>query len=171
MVILKGKLFTVVSTSIPFINRTSPWFDPWIRKISLQEEMATNLLQHPCQDNPMDRGAWRATIHGVAKSWTWLSNWVCMHSQHPSQPTPGPYSPIWDPYSAPWLCLKPGWGWSLHLNKGPHAWMFEMRDTDGSAIIPSYLVSKIVFINQKCNSAKQDEFQEMQTYSDRKTLQ
>ena len=35
MVILKGKLFIVVSTSIPFINRTSPWFDPWIRKISL----------------------------------------------------------------------------------------------------------------------------------------
>ena len=56
--------------------------------------------------------------------------------------------------------------------------MIEMRDTDGSVIIPSYKetvtenqVSKIVFINQKCNSAKQDEFQEMQTYSDRKTLQ
>ena len=23
---------------------------------------------------PMDRGAWRATVHGVAKSWTGLSN-------------------------------------------------------------------------------------------------
>ena len=23
---------------------------------------------------PMDRGAWRATVHGVAKSWTRLSN-------------------------------------------------------------------------------------------------
>ena len=23
----------------------------------------------------MDREAWRASIHGVAKSWTWLSNW------------------------------------------------------------------------------------------------
>ena len=23
---------------------------------------------------PMDRGAWQATVHGVAKSWTWLSN-------------------------------------------------------------------------------------------------
>ena len=23
----------------------------------------------------MDREAWRAAIHGVAKSWTWLSNW------------------------------------------------------------------------------------------------
>ena len=24
----------------------------------------------------MDRGAWRATVHGVAKSWTWLSIWT-----------------------------------------------------------------------------------------------
>ena len=23
-----------------------------------------------------DREAWRAAIHGVAKSWTWLSNWT-----------------------------------------------------------------------------------------------
>ena len=24
----------------------------------------------------MDREAWRATVHGVAKSWTWLSDWT-----------------------------------------------------------------------------------------------
>ena len=29
-----------------------------------------NLLQYYCQDNPMDRGAWRATDHGVANSET-----------------------------------------------------------------------------------------------------
>jgi len=29
-----------------------------------------NLLQHSCLDNPIDRGAWRATVHGVANSWT-----------------------------------------------------------------------------------------------------
>ena len=27
-------------------------------------------LQYSCLENPMDRGAWRATVHGVAKSWT-----------------------------------------------------------------------------------------------------
>ena len=26
-----------------------------------------NLLQHSCLGNPMDRGAWRATVHGVTK--------------------------------------------------------------------------------------------------------
>ena len=29
-----------------------------------------NPLQHSCLENPMDRGAWWATIHGVAKSQT-----------------------------------------------------------------------------------------------------
>ena len=33
-----------------------------------------NPLQRSCLENPMDRGAWRATVHGVAKSWTRLSN-------------------------------------------------------------------------------------------------
>ena len=31
-------------------------------------------LQYSCLENPMDRGAWQATVHGVAKSWTWLSD-------------------------------------------------------------------------------------------------
>ena len=29
-----------------------------------------NPLQYSCLENPMDRGACRATVHGVAKSWT-----------------------------------------------------------------------------------------------------
>ena len=33
-----------------------------------------NPLQYSCRKNPMDRGAWWATVHGVAKSQTWLSN-------------------------------------------------------------------------------------------------
>ena len=31
-------------------------------------------LQYSCLENPMDRGAWWATVHGVAKSWTRLSD-------------------------------------------------------------------------------------------------
>ena len=29
-----------------------------------------NPLQYSCLENPMDRGAWWATVHGVTKSWT-----------------------------------------------------------------------------------------------------
>ena len=36
---------------------------------SLREEHG-NPLQYSCLDNPMDRGAWRAIVHGVAKSRT-----------------------------------------------------------------------------------------------------
>ena len=28
-----------------------------------------NLLQYSCLANPMDRGAWRATVHGVTNGW------------------------------------------------------------------------------------------------------
>ena len=31
-----------------------------------------NLLQYSCLENPMERGAWWATVHGVAKSWAGL---------------------------------------------------------------------------------------------------
>ena len=34
----------------------------------------SNPLQYPCLENPMDRGTWRAVVHGVAKSQTQLSN-------------------------------------------------------------------------------------------------
>ena len=33
-----------------------------------------NPLQYPCLENPMDRGAWRATVHRVAESDTTESN-------------------------------------------------------------------------------------------------
>ena len=32
-----------------------------------------NPLQYSCLENPMNRGAWQATVHGVADSWTRLS--------------------------------------------------------------------------------------------------
>ena len=33
-----------------------------------------NPFQYSCLGNPMDRGAWWATVHGATKSQTWLSN-------------------------------------------------------------------------------------------------
>ena len=40
-------------------DRFLGWEDP------LEKEMATH-SQYSCLENPMDRGAWRATVHGVA---------------------------------------------------------------------------------------------------------
>ena len=33
----------------------------------------SNQLQYSSLENPIDRGAWKATVHGAAKSWTRLS--------------------------------------------------------------------------------------------------
>ena len=38
-------------------------------------------LQYPCLENPMNRGAWRATVHGIAKSWTQLSDYAQAHNE------------------------------------------------------------------------------------------
>ena len=47
-----------------------------------------NPLQYSCPGNPMDGGAWRATVHGVTKSWTRLSNWhICTLSDIQSEIT------------------------------------------------------------------------------------
>ena len=37
-----------------------------------------NPLQYSCLENPMDRGAWQAIVHRVAKNLTWLK-WVGTH--------------------------------------------------------------------------------------------
>ena len=47
-------------------------------------------LPYSCLENPMDRGAWWAAVHGVAKSWTRLSDFTFtfMHWKRKWQPTP-----------------------------------------------------------------------------------
>jgi len=45
-------------------------FNPWVRKIP--GEGNGNPLYYSCLGNPMDRGAWQATVHGVAKGQTQL---------------------------------------------------------------------------------------------------
>ena len=44
-------------------------------------------LQYSCLENSIDRGAWWATVHGVAKSWTRLST---QHALKPSSIAPQP---------------------------------------------------------------------------------
>ena len=37
-----------------------------------------NPLKYSCLENPMDRRVWRAIVHGVTKSRTWLSNFLSL---------------------------------------------------------------------------------------------
>ena len=55
----------------------------WVRSLELgryPEEGNGNPLQFSCQENPTDRGTWKATVHRVARSWTRLSDGVCTHT-------------------------------------------------------------------------------------------
>ena len=50
----------------------------WVRSLSQEDPpkkgMTMHSLQYSCLANAMDRGAWQATVHGISKSRTWLSN-------------------------------------------------------------------------------------------------
>ena len=50
-----------------------PGFDPWVGKIHLEEKVAAH-SKYSCLENSMNSGAWRVTVHGVAKNWTQLSD-------------------------------------------------------------------------------------------------
>ena len=39
-------------------------------------------LQYSCLENPMDGGVWWAAVHGVAKSWTRLSDFIFTFQFH-----------------------------------------------------------------------------------------
>ena len=64
---------------------TGAWVWSLGQEDPLEKEMATyssiwegngNPLQYFCLENPMDGGAWQATVHRVPKSWTRLSNFT-----------------------------------------------------------------------------------------------
>ena len=59
------------------VKRLSTMRETWVRSLgwedALEKEMG-NPLQYYCLENPMDRGAWQATVHGVAKSLTRVSD-------------------------------------------------------------------------------------------------
>ena len=48
----------------------------WLSITHISGEGNGTPLQYSCLENPMDRGAWWAAVHGVAKSWTRLSDFT-----------------------------------------------------------------------------------------------
>ena len=51
-----------------------------LENMLLRREGNGNPLQSSCQENPMDGGAWQVRVHGVTKSWTWLSDFTSLTS-------------------------------------------------------------------------------------------
>ena len=61
----------------------------WVRSLGQEDspgEGNDSPLQYPCLGNPMDREAWRATVHGVTESQTQLRDCTCIHTHQISSP-------------------------------------------------------------------------------------
>ena len=58
----------------PCRRRKRHGFNPWVRKIPGRRKWKRT--PDSCLENPVDRGAWWATVHGVPKSQTWQSDWT-----------------------------------------------------------------------------------------------
>ena len=70
---LRDSLVAQTVKGLPAMRETPVWSLGW--EDSSGEENG-NPLQYSCMKNPMDREAWQATVHGVAKSQTQLSNFI-----------------------------------------------------------------------------------------------
>ena len=72
-----------------------------------------NPLQYSCLENPMDRGAWWATVHGVTTSQTWVSNFTFFSFTLPNLPLFTPCTPhfTWKGKKCRMKGWTTHWGW------------------------------------------------------------
>ena len=101
----------------------------WVRSLDqedpLEKEMATLSsilawriregnsapLQYSCLENPMDRGAWKAVVHGVAEGRTRLSDFTFTFHFHALEEEMAPHSSTLA-WKIPWT-EEPGRLWSM----------------------------------------------------------
>ena len=79
-------------------------FNSWVWKIPWGGH--GNPLQYSRLENPMDKRAWWAIVHGVAKSWTQLKQ-LSRHTPYPLTPPPGLSSTNLQCYSFPRMPHSP----------------------------------------------------------------
>ena len=61
------------------VKRLPTMQETWVRSLGLEDPLEKEMATHPSTlawKNPMDRGAWRATVHRGAKSRTELSDFT-----------------------------------------------------------------------------------------------
>ena len=66
-----GFLVTKMVKNLPAMQET------WVQSLGGEDPLEKGMVIHSsilAWRIPMDRGAWRATVHGIAKSWTRLSD-------------------------------------------------------------------------------------------------
>ena len=95
-----------------------------------------NPLQYSCLENPLDRGIWQATVHGVAKSRTRLSTRA--HTWGPQRFFYWKNSS--SPLTLPLVCLTEKW--HLFLRRAAISWFHTMQ-TD---LLGRFLAGNLVLV-------------------------
>ena len=117
--------------------------EAWVLSLGGEDPLGEDITTHSsilAWRNPVDRGAWRTAVHGVAKSRTWLSDWACMHAQDSKA-----FGRKWKQYSDifsihfPHLCIKDhltvgGTVWFLH-----HVISFDLYLIEFAYVISSWI--------------------------------
>ena len=66
---LRASLVAQMAKNLPAMRET------WVQSLGQEDPLEEGMATHSsvlAWKIPMDRGAWRATVHGVTKSWSWL---------------------------------------------------------------------------------------------------
>ena len=119
-----------------------------------------NSVQYSCLENPMDGGAWKAAVHGVAQSRTWLK-WLSSSSSSSGSDGKESACNEGDLDSIPGLEISPGKGNGYPLQysylKNPHGqkslvgyspWSHKESDmTEQLSTYTSFYFNPSIFIN------------------------
>ena len=70
-----------VASLVQMVKNPPPLKETWVRSLCQKIPWRSEWLQYPCLENSLDRGAWKATVFGFAKSQTRL-NWLTLSEKH-----------------------------------------------------------------------------------------
>ena len=98
-------------------------------------------LQYSCLENPMDGRAWGATVHGVAKSWIWLSDFTFTFHFHALEKEMATYSSV-----LAWRIPGMGEPGGL-LSMGSHRVRHNWSDLAAATTQPSNIISNMLYSN------------------------
>ena len=132
-------------------------------------------LQYSCLENPMDRGAWWAAVHGVAKSQKWLSDFPFTFNFHALEKEMATHSSV-----LAWRIPgtgEPGGPPSMGSNRVGHDWSDLAAAAVSGLILVSLHILDLLFISDIFNKnmkaiipfiGRQDFFSEVISINEKK---